>query len=105
MKFRIETRDPESTDARDWTTDGIGDLETNSFNSREQAEQTIATLRTYGEDWAAAAYRVVEFNYSYHCSECGTEVSTELGDGEVMTCSDHPGALIDTMVSQAEVSS
>jgi hypothetical protein len=72
--YRIETRDANSDDPRDWTTDDLGDPDANAFTSEEQAEQTIATLRTYGEDWAAAAYRVVEVTTS------AQEISARFGD-------------------------
>jgi len=60
VTYRIETRPADSRDHRDWTTDGLGDPnDGNRFESREEAERCIATLRTYGDDWAEASYRVV----------------------------------------------
>lgn len=56
--YIIETRPANSTDASDWTTDGIGDQ--NEFATAEAAEAAIEELRAIGPDWADADYRVVE---------------------------------------------
>lgn len=55
--FVIETRPSGSNDARDWTTDGLGDQ--NEFDAREQAKAAIVDLQRLGDDWATAQYRVV----------------------------------------------
>ena len=57
-----------------WTTDGLGDPDANEFASREQAEQAITDLRTIGDDWAEAEYRVTEALWAATaCPDCGDE--------------------------------
>lgn len=55
-KYKIETR----TEKSNGWTDHVGDVEANSFASREDAWLAIEALRALGAEWAEAEYRVVE---------------------------------------------
>jgi len=54
--YQIVARTMDSEDARDWTSDGVGDE--NSFASVEEARAAVLSLRALGGDWAEAEYGV-----------------------------------------------
>jgi hypothetical protein len=81
MSYEIETRGR----YREWSNDTGDD---NSFASEAEAWTMIEELKTLGEDWAAAEYRVVAVGASL----TGDDVSKWLGiDG------DDPGFLRDVI--------
>lgn len=55
MTYQIETQDAFGN----WTDQGLGTGD-NEFATTEEAEAMIEQLRTIGDDWADATYRVVE---------------------------------------------
>lgn len=57
--YQIETLTSDTNGGR-WTTEGLGDRGVNRFDSEEEAERAIESLRALGGDWAEAEYRVVE---------------------------------------------
>jgi len=55
--FQIEARDEKS---RMWDVGLVGVGAGNEYATREEAEEMIPQLRTLGDDWLDAEYRVVE---------------------------------------------
>lgn len=56
-KFEIQTRNQNNNLHTAWTTDGIGDQ--NEFDSAAEARVCVRMLRSYGDSWAEAEYRIV----------------------------------------------